>query len=141
TAVGLAGPAMAEALDAGTDLADRPAALHALARELNRQGLFAVSIHGANRLAAASPARATDDAPRCLRRLAYPLAFEDLVRTYAPQNGLDPYVLLALLRQESWFDPRAQSGASAYGLGQITTQTASEIARGLGRPGVSPEDL
>jgi soluble lytic murein transglycosylase len=139
--LGLAGPAMAEALDAAADFANAPASLHRLSRELSHHGLFAVSIHAANRLAAASPARNTDDAPGCVRRLAYPIAFEDLVRAQAAQNGLDPYVLLALLRQESWFDPRAQSGSPAYGLGQITAPTAADIARGLGRSAPSADDL
>ena len=55
TVVGLAGPAMAEALDAASDLVDRPAALYTLSRDLNRRGLYAVSINAANRLASASP--------------------------------------------------------------------------------------
>jgi soluble lytic murein transglycosylase len=139
--VGQPGAALGEALDAVTDLASNPLALHALARDLDRRALYGASIHAANRLAATSPAGSTDDAPPCLARLAYPLAFQDLVAGRAAENGLDPYVLLALLRQESWFDPYALSGASAYGLSQITAPTAGDIARGLGRTGFTVEDL
>jgi len=141
TSVGMSGAAMSEALDAARDLRDRPAALEALARELDNRGLFAPAIYAANALAAASPSGSIDNAPACVQRLAYPLAFADLVQSQAEQNGLDPYVLLALLRQESWFNPRALSPSPAYGVSQVTPPTGAEIARSLRRVGFSIEDL
>jgi soluble lytic murein transglycosylase len=73
--------------------------------------------------------------------LAYPLAFGDLVEREATANGLDPYLLLSLLRQESWFGPAARSGAEALGLSQVIPPTAAEIAQALGRRGFNYEDL
>src|SRR5207237_10139075 len=90
-AVSLDGQARAEALDAAIDLRSQPQALYSLARDLNQRGLYATSINAANRLAAASPAGSLESTPGCLRRLAYPLAFSDLVGAQASQNGLDPY--------------------------------------------------
>ena len=42
-------------------------------------------------------------------RLRYPLAYWDTVRRQAADNGLDPYLVLSLMRQESRFKPGAVS--------------------------------
>src|SRR5581483_11180484 len=131
SAVGLSAAAESEALDAARDSASQPHALFALARALTDSGMFSPAIYAANRLASVSPAGSLESAPDCLRRIAYPQAFADLVQDQSMQNGLDPYVLLALLREESWFDPMARSGSPAYGLSQVTQPTGADIARGL----------
>ncbi|MCQ8277336.1 transglycosylase SLT domain-containing protein [Acetobacteraceae bacterium KSS8] len=52
-----------------------------------------------------------------------------------PANGPVPAALvLAVMRQESSFDPHIVSPAGAIGLMQITPGSAQDIARGLGRP-------
>ncbi|MBI4213235.1 MAG: transglycosylase SLT domain-containing protein [Chloroflexi bacterium] len=139
TAGGLPGPAQAEILGAIPALT--AGQLDGLARALTERALHPVSILLANRLAALSPARHVDSSPACLQRLVYPLAFPDLVQRQAAANGLDPYLLLSLLRQESWFGAGARSAAPAYGLSQVTPSTAADIARGLGRSGFRIEDL
>jgi soluble lytic murein transglycosylase len=140
--VGLAGPAQAEALDAAAEAADRPLDLHLLAWRLADEGLFAPSIHAALRLAAASPERDGAVASvACVGRLVYPLAFADLVQAQADRYGFDPYLFLALLRQESWFNPRARSSADARGLSQVIPPTAAGIARELRRVGFQADDL
>jgi len=45
---------------------------------------------------------------------------------------VSPLVMLALIRQESFFDPLAGSGAGALGLTQVVPPTAQEIAAELG---------
>ena len=47
------------------------------------------------------------------------------------RHGLDPYLLVALVRQESAFDPRAVSVAQARGLMQLIPSTAKRVARQL----------
>ncbi len=138
-AVGLSGPAQAEALDTAAEVADRPLDLHVLARGLADSGLYAVSIATANRLAAASPDH--DASTGCLGRLLYPLAYGDLVQPQADRYGMDPYLLLALLRQESWFNPLAHSQADARGMSQVIPGTAAEIARQLQRVSFDPDNL
>jgi soluble lytic murein transglycosylase len=69
----------------------------------------------------------------------YPLAFWPLVTRYARQRGLDPLRVLALMRQESLFDPAARSPADARGLMQLLPSTARRVARRLGR--AEPGDL
>jgi len=138
-AVGLLGPAQAEAFGAAAEARERPLDLHLIARSLADNGMYAASIATANRLAAASPDR--DAATGCLGRLLYPLAYADLVQAQADRYGTDPYLLLSLLRQESWFNPRAHSGADARGMSQVIPSTAAEIARQLQRVGFDPDNL
>jgi len=71
----------------------------------------------------------------------YPLAFWDLIRQKAQERGLDPYMVLALIRQESLFDAQARSPASALGLMQLIPPTAARVARELGLPPPSPDML
>ena len=54
----------------------------------------------------------------------------DLER-YSKQNGLDPFLLAALIRQESEFNPKAVSRSNARGLTQILPTTGRELSRRL----------
>jgi soluble lytic murein transglycosylase len=54
---------------------------------------------------------------------------------------MDPLLVLALMRQESSFDPRAHSNAQAMGLMQVTPPTARSIAARLGRDDFALNDL
>lgn len=94
-----------------------------LMREYSRNGAYGRSV-----IVAAQISPATDD----IARYRYPLAFGEAVQRVAQENGLDPYLLLALIRQESLFDPRALSPASAYGLMQLLPSTAAQAAAALG---------
>lgn len=79
--------------------------------------------------------------PQHLQRALYPLAFREAVLHAATRQSLEPHLLLALLRQESRFDPEVVSSASARGLGQLTLPTARRVAQDLGLGPVSPADL
>jgi soluble lytic murein transglycosylase len=46
-------------------------------------------------------------------------------------NGLDPFMVASLIRQESEFNPGAVSNANAYGLMQLLPQTGRTVARTL----------
>lgn len=71
----------------------------------------------------------------------YPLAFWELVQQKAQERGLDPYLVLGLIRQESLFDARARSPAAAYGLMQLISPTAARVAKQVGLPPPSQEKL
>jgi soluble lytic murein transglycosylase len=58
----------------------------------------------------------------------YPRPFWSDVTEAATANRLDPYVVLALMRQESHFDRGAVSPAAAYGLMQLLESTATRVA-------------
>jgi soluble lytic murein transglycosylase len=59
----------------------------------------------------------------------YPLINWSDIKTWSATRGLDPYQVAGLIRQESVFNPRAKSGANAYGLMQLLIPTARVIAR------------
>jgi soluble lytic murein transglycosylase len=76
-----------------------------------------------------------------LVRHRYPLAYWETVEKLAWGKGVDPYLVLALTRQESLFDPRALSSASAYGLMQLLPATATMTAKETGLPPPSTDAL
>ena len=67
--------------------------------------------------------------PRPIWELLYPLLYRDHVERYARARGLDPYLVAALIRQESTFNPGVRSRAGARGLMQIIPATARQLAR------------
>ncbi|MFL6467438.1 MAG: lytic transglycosylase domain-containing protein, partial [Pyrinomonadaceae bacterium] len=62
----------------------------------------------------------------------YPLVAWNDIKYWAAQRKLDPYQVAGLIRQESVFDPRARSGAQAFGLMQLLIPTARVVARKYG---------
>ena len=60
-------------------------------------------------------------------RLVYPVIYYDEIKKYADETGNNPPLMLALTREESYFDPLAQSIAGASGLMQLMPSTAAEI--------------
>ncbi|HEV8238049.1 MAG TPA: transglycosylase SLT domain-containing protein [Thermoanaerobaculia bacterium] len=79
--------------------------------------------------------------PRELRELLFPRYFYDWIADDAETYGADPRLLLAIMREESRFNPRAKSSAAARGLLQLLITTARQVAEGLGLVEVAPEDL
>lgn len=71
----------------------------------------------------------------------YPLAYWETIQKVAKDKKLDPYLILALIRQESLFDPKALSPAAAYGLMQLLPSTAARTAAQLGLTAPSPNKL
>jgi soluble lytic murein transglycosylase len=59
----------------------------------------------------------------------YPLMNWNEIKYWAAQRNLDAYQVAGLIRQESVFNPRAKSGANAYGLMQLLVPTARTMAR------------
>jgi soluble lytic murein transglycosylase len=71
----------------------------------------------------------------------FPLAYWETIRQKARERELDPYLILALIRQESLFDTRARSPAFALGLMQLLPSTAARVAKGIGLAPPSPDRL
>ncbi len=61
-------------------------------------------------------------------RIRYPLAYWDTVQAAAEEVGLDPYLVLAIARQESTYRPGLVSRAGAVGVMQVMPRTAEAVA-------------
>ncbi len=72
--------------------------------------------------------------PRDILRIIYPIAYWDMIRKYAAENGLDPYMVAALAAQESTFVANIRSPAKATGLLQLETATARQTAKRINMP-------
>lgn len=66
-----------------------------------------------------------------LHSMLYPLNYYELVSKYSKAYNLDPYLVLAVIREESKYDPYAMSVANARGLMQIISRTGEEIAKSI----------
>ncbi|HEU4455490.1 MAG TPA: lytic transglycosylase domain-containing protein, partial [Longimicrobium sp.] len=67
-----------------------------------------------------------------LVRILYPFPYREMVSAEARERGLDPFLVAALIRQESSFMARARSGAGAMGLMQVMPATGAGLAAGAG---------
>ncbi len=62
----------------------------------------------------------------------FPRPYWDALRRYSEENGLDPYLVASLIRQESEFNPSAISRSNAYGLMQLLPKTGRGEAKKTG---------
>ncbi len=62
----------------------------------------------------------------------FPRPYWEPLRRYSDENGLDPYLVAALIRQESEFNPDAISHANAIGLMQLLPRTGKGEAKKQG---------
>ena len=75
-----------------------------------------------------------DSAPDKFWRLAFPLPYRKSLEEYCRAQMLDPYLMAALIRQESEFNPNAISRANARGLAQVMPATGRQLSRKMGIP-------
>ncbi len=71
-------------------------------------------------------------AMRARWEIAYPPAFRELLTEHAEKNDFPPELLMAIVREESAFDPILESYANAIGLTQMIFPTARRFADGTG---------
>jgi soluble lytic murein transglycosylase len=82
-----------------------------------------------------------DQLPREAWEILFPLTHWDHIKRTAAANGLDPFLVAGLIRQESVFNPRALSRANARGMMQLLPSTGRLVARSSGLGAVGPADL
>jgi soluble lytic murein transglycosylase len=109
-----------------------PASILILAREYARNMAYGRSAALANQVQLPYPE---------LERYRYPLAYWEIIQKAAEERTVDPYLVLALIRQESVFDPKALSRSFAYGLMQLLPTTATRAASQLGLAAPQPDGL
>jgi soluble lytic murein transglycosylase len=66
----------------------------------------------------------------------YPLRNWNDIKIWSKNRQLDPFQVAGFIRQESVFNPRAKSGANAYGLMQLLIPTARATAKKYGNTAV-----
>jgi soluble lytic murein transglycosylase len=79
--------------------------------------------------------------PLAYWRILFPEAWWDTIKAESAKNGLDPYFVASLIRQESEFNPSVISYANAYGLMQIEPSTGKILARQEGLSGFQTYQL
>ena len=79
--------------------------------------------------------------PRLVLELLYPRYFYQYILEDSERYEAEPVLVLAIMREESRFNPRAKSVAAARGLLQFILTTALQIGRDLGIADLSSEDL
>ena len=68
------------------------------------------------------------------RTWLYPYDYRSYIETSAAQQRADPFLVAAVIKHESKFQPTARSDGGAVGLMQLMPQTAAWIAGQLGEP-------
>jgi soluble lytic murein transglycosylase len=104
---------------AGTD----PVLLYPLAETLDEHGYTGRGITAGYRLQ-----RGADGMNPRLLRIIYPFPYREMITAEARERGLDPFLVAALIRQESSFEAHAASGPGARGLMQIMPATGKALA-------------
>jgi soluble lytic murein transglycosylase len=69
------------------------------------------------------------DLPRPYWEALFPKPYWTDLRKYSTLNGLDPYLVASLIRQESEFNAAALSRANAVGLMQLLPKTGKSVAK------------
>jgi soluble lytic murein transglycosylase len=72
--------------------------------------------------------------PRRFWEILFPINYWSEIEPAARQRSVDPYLVAAIIRQESGFEPTDVSNAGAVGLMQIMPEEAARIAAGGGLP-------
>ena len=72
--------------------------------------------------------------PNELLKVLFPIDYWPLIKRYSNEHQLDPYVVAALIAQESTFTADVKSAANAYGLMQLLPSTGRQYAKMLHLP-------
>jgi soluble lytic murein transglycosylase len=99
---------------------------------LRARGEYRLAINAMRRAYPQYMTRDGEQLPAEARRVIFPLDYWPLIERHATGRGLDPYLIAALVAQESSFDAGVRSAANAYGLMQIVPSTGRRLAKSLG---------
>jgi soluble lytic murein transglycosylase len=103
-----------------------------LAYALGRRGDLRPSINTMRRAYPQFMASGGEALPNEILTVIFPVEYWSLIHKYATDRGLDPFLMTALVAQESTFQADVRSAANAYGLMQIVPDTGRRYAQILG---------
>lgn len=76
-----------------------------------------------------------------LWKMSYPLVYPETISKNAAEKGVDPFLVHALIREESRYNPKALSRSKAIGLMQLLPGTGYGVAKRIGVPLSSKDDI
>ena len=82
-----------------------------------------------------------EDLPADILQIIYPIDYWPLIQKYSALHTLDPYLIAALMAQESTFTAEIRSSANARGLMQLMPGTGRTYARKVGMKGFTTASL
>ena len=82
-----------------------------------------------------------EDLPADVLQIIFPIDYWPLIQKYSKMHGLDPFLVTALMAQESTFTAEIRSSANARGLMQLMPSTGRIYARKLGMRSFSTASL
>jgi soluble lytic murein transglycosylase len=103
-----------------------------IAFALNRKGDLRPAITTMRRAYPQFMAEGGEALPPDILRVIFPVEYWDLIQRHAGARRLDPFLMLALIAQESTFQADVRSAANAYGLMQVVPATGRRYAASLG---------
>ncbi|MGH7168414.1 MAG: transglycosylase SLT domain-containing protein [Nitrospiraceae bacterium] len=107
---------------------------------LNETGAYSPALRVARLYFRDALERGGEPAPQILWTVGYPTGYLPTIRAHAGSQ-VDPYLVTAIIREESQYDARAISRVGAVGLMQVMPGTAQAVARRFGLPNVIRDDL
>lgn len=115
----------------GADAGEQPPVLAMELAKLLSEGDPAKAMRYIKRYARGYLLMPIPSAPQTFWKLAFPLPFRNNLERFTEQHSVDMYLMAALIRQESEFDPQAVSVTKARGLTQIDPRTGPDLAKRL----------
>jgi soluble lytic murein transglycosylase len=98
----------------------------------NRRGDLRAGINAMKRAYPQYLTAGGEQLPAELLKVLFPMNYWPQIRRYATEHQLDPYLIAALIAQESTFTADVKSAANAYGLMQLLPSTGRQYSRRIG---------
>jgi soluble lytic murein transglycosylase len=134
-------PALAELQHAQKLYGDSAPLQATIAYVQHKLGNLRLAINAMKRAYPQYMAAGGEHLPREILQIIFPLDYWPMIQTLAEQHDLDPYLVAALMAQESTFDAGILSSANAIGLMQVMPATGRRYAKKMGIAPFSPARL
>ena len=131
-AVGLDAFADEEMADMARRALGDPPILYAIAAAYARESRYHLALRILRRSFVPVARSGSDAVPRAFWDMFYPLGWRSQLTAAADRAAVDPFLVAAVVREESSFYPRARSRVGARGLMQLMPDTARPMARERG---------
>jgi soluble lytic murein transglycosylase len=130
--LGLYRPALNELQYAQKVWGDSPQLQATIGLVQNKLGNLRLGINAMKRAYPQYMAAGGESLPVDILHVLFPIDYWPLLKGHAQAKGLDPYIVAALVAQESTFDAGIRSSANAIGLMQMLPSTGRRYARKMG---------